>query len=261
MTAADPIVIASYARTPMGAFQGALSGATRAATGRRRGQGRGRARRHLRRAGGEDLHGLRAAGGLGQAPARQAALGANLPLSAEATTVNKVCGSGMQAAILAHDMLAAGSADVIVAGGMESMTNAPYLMMKHRGGARMGHDKVMDSMFLDGLEDAYEPGQADGRVRRRSGHRVPAHAPGAGRIRHPVAGARPEGPGLGRLQPRDRCRRGAAGQGQGHRFGRRRPGARRPGQDPEAQTRLLAHRHGDGGEFVVDLATAPPRSS
>jgi acetyl-CoA C-acetyltransferase len=100
--------------------------------------------------------------GLGQAPARQAALGAGLPKSVQATTVNKMCGSGMQAAILAHDALAAGSVDVIVAGGMESMTNAPYLMTKHRGGARIGHDTMFDHMYLDGLEDAYEPGRLMG---------------------------------------------------------------------------------------------------
>jgi acetyl-CoA C-acetyltransferase len=100
--------------------------------------------------------------GLGQAPARQAALGAGLPKSVEATTVNKMCGSGMQAAILAHDALAAGSAEVIVAGGMESMTNAPYLLAKHRAGARIGHDTAFDHMYLDGLEDAYEPGRLMG---------------------------------------------------------------------------------------------------
>src|SRR6202007_1392334 len=100
--------------------------------------------------------------GLGQAPARQAALGAGLPLHVQATTVNKMCGSGMQAAIMAHDALAAGSADIIVAGGMESMTNAPHLLANHRSGARMGHDVVKDSMFLDGLEDAYDKGKAMG---------------------------------------------------------------------------------------------------
>ena len=100
--------------------------------------------------------------GLGQAPARQAAFGAGLPTSVEATTVNKMCGSGMQAAILAHDALAAGSVDVIVAGGMESMTNAPYLSKQHRGGARIGHDTFYDHMYLDGLEDAYEPGRLMG---------------------------------------------------------------------------------------------------
>jgi acetyl-CoA C-acetyltransferase len=100
--------------------------------------------------------------GLGQAPARQAALGAGLPRSVEATTINKVCGSGMQAAMFAHDMIAAGSADLIVAGGMESMSNSPYLMMKHRAGARIGHDTVYDHMMLDGLEDAYDRGRAMG---------------------------------------------------------------------------------------------------
>jgi acetyl-CoA C-acetyltransferase len=101
-------------------------------------------------------------GGLGQAPARQAALGAGLPTSVEATTINKVCGSGMQAAMFAHDMIAAGSSDLIVAGGMESMSNSPYLMMKHRAGARIGHDTVYDHMMLDGLEDAYDRGRAMG---------------------------------------------------------------------------------------------------
>jgi len=100
--------------------------------------------------------------GLGQAPARQAALGAGLWLGVEATTVNKMCGSGMQATIMAHDALLAGSARIIVAGGMESMTNAPYLMLKHRSGARIGHDAIKDSMYLDGLEDAYDPGRLMG---------------------------------------------------------------------------------------------------
>jgi acetyl-CoA C-acetyltransferase len=100
--------------------------------------------------------------GLGQAPARQAALGAGLPQHVQATTVNKMCGSGMQAAILAHGALAEGSADIVVAGGMESMSNAPYLLAKHRSGARIGHDRVMDSMYLDGLEDAYDTGKLMG---------------------------------------------------------------------------------------------------
>jgi acetyl-CoA C-acetyltransferase len=100
--------------------------------------------------------------GLGQAPARQAALGAGLPKSVEATTVNKMCGSGMQAAIMAHDALAAGSADIVIAGGMESMTNAPYALPKMRAGARIGHDRIVDTMMLDGLEDAYTPGKAMG---------------------------------------------------------------------------------------------------
>jgi acetyl-CoA C-acetyltransferase len=100
--------------------------------------------------------------GLGQAPARQAALKAGLPTHIQATTVNKMCGSGMQAAIMAADAIAAGSADLIVAGGMESMTNAPYFLPKHRGGARIGHDRIVDHMFFDGLEDAYEQGRLMG---------------------------------------------------------------------------------------------------
>jgi acetyl-CoA C-acetyltransferase len=100
--------------------------------------------------------------GLGQAPARQAALGAGLPLAVQATTVNKMCGSGMQAAIMAHDAIRSGSADVVFAGGMESMTRAPYLMTKHRGGARIGHDILFDSLYCDGLEDTSEPGKLMG---------------------------------------------------------------------------------------------------
>ena len=158
----DPVVIAALARTPMGGFQGVLSGA------RATDLGAAAVRAAVERAGVdpgsvEQIYmGCVLPGGLGQAPARQAALGAGLSQSCQATTVNKMCGSGMQAAILAHDALAAGSADIIVAGGMESMTNAPYLLAKHRGGARIGHDVVSDSMYLDGLEDAYEPGRLMG---------------------------------------------------------------------------------------------------
>ena len=161
-TPADPIVILAYARTPMGSFQGSLS--SLAATE----LGATVVKAAIERAGlsGEQVDkvfmGNVLSAGLGQAPARQAALGAGLPRSAEAVTVNKVCGSGMQAAIFAHDMLAANSADLIVAGGMESMSNAPYLSKKYRAGARIGHDTVYDHMMLDGLEDAYDKGRAMG---------------------------------------------------------------------------------------------------
>jgi len=154
----DPVVIASYARTPMGGFQGALAAVKSTDLGAVA------VKAALQRAGvsGGDVEriymGCVLAAGLGQAPARQAALAAGLPRGIEATTVNKMCGSGMQAAIMAYDALSAGSVNVIVAGGMESMTNAPYLLAKHRGGARIGHDVVKDSMYLDGLEDAYEQG-------------------------------------------------------------------------------------------------------
>jgi acetyl-CoA C-acetyltransferase len=158
----DPIVIVSYARTPMGGFQGALGsvsatslGATAVRAAIERGRVSGDCIDQI-------VMGCVLPAGLGQAPARQAALGAGLPLSVAASTVNKMCGSGMQAAIMAHDMLVAGTADVVVAGGMESMSNAPYLLMKHRGGARIGHDDIKDSMYLDGLEDAYDPGKLMG---------------------------------------------------------------------------------------------------
>jgi len=159
---ADPVVILSYARTPMGAMQGALSDV--AATD----LGATAVKAAMERAGvaGEDVDrvymGCVLPAGLGQAPARQVAVKSGLPLSAQATTVNKVCGSGMQTVIMGAEALAAGTVDFIVSGGMESMTNAPYLLKKHRSGARIGHDTAYDHMFLDGLEDAYEPGRAMG---------------------------------------------------------------------------------------------------
>ena len=160
--ATDPVVILSYARTPMGSFQGSLAGASATQLGATAVKGA------------VDRSGVSAAdieriymgnvlsAGLGQAPARQAAIGAGLGTHVEGTTLNKMCGSGMQAAILAADALAAGSVDLLVAGGMESMTNAPYLSKKHRAGARIGHDTMYDHMYLDGLEDAYEPGKLMG---------------------------------------------------------------------------------------------------
>jgi acetyl-CoA C-acetyltransferase len=159
---ADPVVIVSAARTPMAAFQGDFASVTAPQLGSVA------IRAAVERAGlkpeqiEEAVMGCVLPAGLGQAPARQAALGAGLPLSTGSTTINKMCGSGMRAAMFAHDMLLAGSADVIVAGGMESMTNAPYLLPKARGGMRMGHGQVLDHMFLDGLEDAYEKGRLMG---------------------------------------------------------------------------------------------------
>jgi acetyl-CoA C-acetyltransferase len=159
---ADPIVILSYARTPMGGFQGALSGANATELGATAVSAAveraGVAKDSIERI----YMGCVLPAGLGQAPARQAAIKGGLPDSVEATTVNKMCGSGMQAAIMGAEALAAGSVELLVAGGMESMTNAPYLMTKHRGGARIGHDRMFDSMYLDGLEDAYEPGKLMG---------------------------------------------------------------------------------------------------
>jgi len=158
----DPIVIVGAARTPMGAFQGDFASLAAHDLG-------GAAiRAAVERAGvapeavGEVLFGNCLLAGQGQAPARQAGFKGGLPQSAGAVTLSKMCGSGMKAAMLAHDLLLAGTHDVIVAGGMESMTNAPYLLQKGRGGYRMGHDRIFDHMMLDGLEDAYEPGRSMG---------------------------------------------------------------------------------------------------
>ncbi|NVO27190.1 acetyl-CoA C-acyltransferase [Donghicola sp. C2-DW-16] len=162
MSTSDPIVIVGASRTAMGGFQGALSGATAAELGACAISGALAGAGLSADAVQEVIMGCVLPAGQGQAPARQAALGAGLPLSAGATTVNKMCGSGMKAAMLAHDLLLAGSADVMVAGGMESMSNAPYLLPKARGGYRMGHGQVIDHMFLDGLEDAYDRGRLMG---------------------------------------------------------------------------------------------------
>jgi len=158
----DPIVIASYARTPMGGMQGALASIPATKLGSIS------IAAAVERAGvapdaiDQVIMGCVLPGALGQAPARQASIGAGLPLSTGATTINKVCGSGMKATMMAAEAIIAGTSDVVVAGGMESMTNAPYMLTKHRSGARLGHDAIKDSMFLDGLEDAYEPGRAMG---------------------------------------------------------------------------------------------------
>ena len=158
----DPVVIVGVARTPMGGFQGDFKGLNAPQLGAAAIQAA------VERAGvssqdvQELLFGCVLSAGLGQAPARQAALGAGLDKSTRCTTLNKMCGSGMEATILAHDRLLAGSADVVVAGGMESMSNAPYLLDRARSGYRMGHGRVLDHMFFDGLEDAYERGRLMG---------------------------------------------------------------------------------------------------
>src|SRR5690349_24031840 len=158
----ESIVIVGAARTPMGGFQGDFSSLAAHDLG-------GVAiKAAVERAGisadsvGEVLFGNCLMAGQGQAPARQAAYKGGLPDSAGAVTLSKMCGSAMKAAMLAYDMLLAGTHDVMVAGGMESMTNAPYLMLKGRGGYRMGHDRIFDHMMLDGLEDAYQPGRSMG---------------------------------------------------------------------------------------------------
>lgn len=158
----DPVVIVSAVRTPMGGFQGDLASLSAPQLGA------SAIRAAVERAGiaadsvDEVLMGCVLSAGLGQAPARQAALGAGLSQATPCTTLNKMCGSGMQAAILGHDLLLAGSAQRVVAGGMESMSNAPYLLDRARSGYRMGHGRVLDHMFVDGLEDAYDKGRLMG---------------------------------------------------------------------------------------------------
>lgn len=158
----DPIVIVAAKRTPQGGMQGSLQAATAPQLGTAAIKALFENIALDKSAIDGVIMGCVLPAGLGQAPARQAALGAGLSIGTPATTINKMCGSGMQAMIMAHDALLAGSQDMIVAGGMESMTNAPYLLPKMRGGARLGHTDVKDHMFLDGLEDAYNPGQLMG---------------------------------------------------------------------------------------------------
>ena len=161
-TANDPVVIVSAARTPMGGFQGDFSSLTAAQLGSVAIKAAVQCAGISAEAVEEVIFGCVLPAGQGQAPARQAALGAGLSLSAGCTTINKMCGSGMKATMLAHDLLLAGTNEVMVAGGMESMTNAPYVLPKARGGYRLGHGQIFDHMFLDGLEDAYEKGRLMG---------------------------------------------------------------------------------------------------
>jgi hypothetical protein len=186
--------------------------------------------------------------GQGQAPARQAVFKGGLPQSAGAVTLSKMCGSGMKAAMFAHDMLLAGSHDVMVAGGMESMTNAPYLLLKGRGGMRIGHDRVYDHMMLDGLEDAYEPGRAMGTFGEECAAHYQFSRRSAGRLRHRIGAARQGG---------DRIRRLCHGDHAGHRQGPRRRGGgvhrRRPGQGQARQD-----RHAQAG-LQERTARSPPR--
>ena len=162
MSVSDPVVIVSAARTPLGRFQGELSSFSAHKLGSHViGAAVERAKLAPDRID-EVFMGCVLPAGQGQAPARQAARGAMLPDATGATTVNKVCGSGMKATMLAHDILHAGSAEIVLSGGMESMSNAPYLLAKARGGYRVGHDRIIDHMLMDGLEDAYETGRSMG---------------------------------------------------------------------------------------------------
>lgn len=179
-------VITGLARTPMGGMQGELSDVAAPALGATAIRGA------LARTGiegetvDETIMGCVLPAGLGQAPARQASIGAGIPNATPCTTVNKMCGSGMKAIMLAHDSISAGSAGVIVAGGMESMSNAPYLLPKVRTGMRMGHGQVLDHMFFDGLEDAYEKGRLMGRSPRSAR----AATPSAAKPRMPLPSSR-----------------------------------------------------------------------
>ena len=162
MSTSDPVVIVSAVRTPLGRFQGELSSFSGHNLGSHAiGAALERAKLSPDQID-EVLMGCVLPAGQGQAPARQAARGAKLPDATGATTINKVCGSGMKATMLAHDLINAGSANIVVSGGMESMTNAPYLLQKARGGYRVGHDRIIDHMMMDGLEDAYETGRSMG---------------------------------------------------------------------------------------------------
>ncbi len=197
------VIIAGAARTPMGAFQGALAGADAPSLG-------GvaiKAALDEARAGAVDevVMGCVLPAGLGQAPARQAGFAADLGDDVPATTVNKMCGSGMKAAMSAFDQITLGRAEVMAAGGMESMSNAPYLLPKMRGGARMGHAEVKDSMFLDGLEDAYDKGRLMGTFAEDCAEIIPVHARSSGRLRDPVVGERSGGTGIRASRQRDRA--------------------------------------------------------
>ena len=191
--------------------------------------------------------------GLGQAPARQAAIKAGLPKSVQATTVNKVCGSGMQTVIMAEEALKAGNADLIVAGGMESMTNAPYLLKKHRSGARIGHDTAYDHMFLDGLEDAYEPGRAMGTFAQETANQYQLTREEMDNYSIESLCARQGGDRQRRLQGRDRPGRDPGPRRRDGRRHRRGAGPRPPRQDPDAEARLRQGRHHHRRDQLVDL--------
>ena len=249
----DPIVIAGMARTPMGSFQGDLSAATAAELGA---AAIGEA---TRRAGvssedvDEVLMGCVLPAGQGQAPARQAAFGAGLPDSVPCTTVNKMCGSGMKTTMQAYEALHARPGDVIVAGGMESMTNAPYLLPKVRGGLRLGHGEVKDHMFLDGLEDAYDKGRLMGTYAEDTAqhYQFTREAQDAYAIEslRRAKQANEDGSFEGEIVPVH----GQDPQGREHDCTGRAAVFRRPRKDSPTQARLPQGRYGDAGQFKFDF--------
>ena len=204
----NPVVVLGTARTPLGGLQGDLSslaapqlGAAAIAAAVERSALGGRAVDEV-------IFGCVLSAGQGQAPARQAAIAAGLGVAAPATTVNKMCGSGMIAVMMAHDGLQVRPDEIVVAGGMESMSNAPYLLPKARSGLRLGHGQVIDHMFLDGLEDAYERRSPDGDLRGGRRRSLSIHPRRAGRLRSGFADARAGGDAERRLRKRDRPGRG-----------------------------------------------------
>ena len=253
MNAGDAIVIVGAARTPMGGFLGDFKDVTAPALGARA------ISAAVERAGvaadsvDEVLMGCVLPAGQGQAPARQASLGAGLPLGAGCTTVNKMCGSGMKAAMVATDLLRAGSADVVVAGGMESMSNAPYLLDRARSGYRMGHGRALDHMFLDGLEDAYDKGRLMGTFAEdcAEAYQFTRQAQDAYALSSlERANRRDQG---GRVRLGDRRRQRQSGQERDAGCDRRAAAESAAGQDPDAESRVPRGRHGDGCEFELDL--------
>ena len=200
MDVSDQVAIVGAARTPIGAFLGELKEASAPALGACAIEGAvARAKIPVETID-EALMGCVLSAGLGQAPARQAALGADFPQTTGCVTINKMCGSGMKAIMLAHDALRAGSARAVVAGGMESMSNAPYLLDRARSGYRMGHRKIIDHMFLDGLEDAYDKGRLMGCFAEDCATALSIHPGDAGRICPRLADARATRDGGWRLR-------------------------------------------------------------
>ena len=242
---AEIVVIAGAARTPIGSLQGQFKSHSAPALGAIA------IAAALERAGldteapDEVFMGCVLPAGLGQAPARQASIAAGIPHRAGCTTVNKVCGSGMKAAMLGHDAILAGSAKVVVAGGMESMTNAPYLLKKARGGYRLGHDAVYDHMFLDGLEDAYERGTLMGKFAEDTAEKYQFTQGLQDEFAARIAGPRETCGGARDIRARDRC--GARGRRGDRRRRASRP--RGPGENPASETGVPRRRHGDRGQF------------
>ena len=197
--------------------------------------------------------------GLGQAPARQAALGAGLPASTGAVTINKMCGSGMKAVMLAHDLLLAGSARIIVAGGMESMSNAPYLLDRARGGYRMGHGRVLDHMFLDGLEDAYDKGRLMGAFAEDCAQSYAFTREAQDEYAAGVAGAGAKSHRQWQLCRGDRSRHGEGGQDRTRGEPRRAAAESNSGKDSASEAGVSRRRNGDRGKFQRASPMARPR--